>query len=321
LLADLAGGVAGFRYEEVEDCDLLVVIGSGVSKLVPLLDSAVHRMTARGGRLILLGRDVELYPRAHLHRDLPPAEALAWTRALLAEGHGPEEARALLSAGRRRLVLVAESALDADSRAVFQDLLDGLVPLGVGVALVPVVPAVLALRRAGISPDHYPGHRPVNETTRRIMEAASERTLPRTPGLAARDILRAAAEGRIQGLVILAGHNPPWELPSASLLTALQGVPFSLVVATHPSPLVAQATLVLPGLLSVEKAGTFVDAAGRRREVAAALPPPEGVPATWHLLARLLEALGGPAAPHDLVAVQSELVVLDQEFARGGGVR
>ena len=148
------------------------------------------------------------------------------------------------------------------------------------------------------------------------MEQAAERPLPAEPGLPARAMLDGVMAGRIKGLVILAGHNPPWEETSQALREAIREAEFSLILATHQGALTEDAKVVLPGLTALESQGTFVGADGAKYEIMPALPRPEGVWPTWRTLVRLLVRLGGPSGPADLVGVQSEMIVLDEMFTR-----
>lgn len=195
----------------------------------------------------------------------------AWVRAaeLL-------EYAARAAGGGDVLVLGAESSLVSGSQAGFSQFLSTLAAGQSGAVhfgMVPAVPAGRALHRAGISPAHYPGHRRVNQRNRAIIQKVAERPLAPEPGLFAHQILAAAAEGRIKGLIIQGGHNPAWQRISQPLLTAARQVECLVVLATSHGPLVEQAHLVLPKLLCFESGGTYVTADGATHEVSPPTSP------------------------------------------------
>lgn len=309
ILANLSGGPPMPPYDQIEDYGRVVLVGSGFTRAAPLLESALGRMRAGGGRLILAGRDPAMGELADEHLDLGPAAA--WDQA------------AQMVAGREPgddhwLILGAESSLGRSSKDSFAAFLSELAAAeggSVDFGMMPAVPAGRALYAAGISPVHYPGNRRVSDASRAVMERASGRKLAEGPGLFAHQILSAAAEGSIKGLIIQGGHNPAWDQPSAALLKAAESVEFLAVLATCGGPLVDLADLVLPKLLVYESGGTFVAADGKGYEVAAALDPPPGLWPDWMVLTKATKALGGGSGASDLVGVQSEMIVLSQAFA------
>ncbi len=317
LLAGMPAGTGLFSYEELEAMDTVVVVGSELSADLPLLESALHRMGAAGGRLAVLGRDRNLAARAGLHRDLALAPALEMVRDLLAGPVG--DPGQWPGPGRRVQILVREAELEPAALPALKDLAREVAALpGVRLGLVPAVPSVMGLRRSGIGPDRYPGHRPMNPRSRAVMERASGRPLPAEPGLSAGEILEAAGEGRIRGLVLLAGHSPAGRHPSQILLDALEAADLSVVISALDGPLVRAAKAALPWPMTLETAGTYRGLDGSRLETQRALSPPQGVPDGLTLLERLLRELGGPAGAADLVGVQSELIVIAQLFAEDG---
>ncbi len=85
------------------------------------------------------------------------------------------------------------------------------------------------------------------------------------------EILDAAYEGRIDGLVV--GGVDPADLPDpAAAREALARVPFLVSLELRHSGVTELADVVFPVAAAVEKAGTFVDWEGRERPFAAALP-------------------------------------------------
>ncbi len=318
LLAELAPRKGRLRYPELEEYGLVVLVGHELSQRLPLLEAALHRLQVRGGGLILYGRDQVLADRADLSVDTPMGHGLAKVQRLILGGADEGLAAELADRAESMLVLVSEADLDQtclDPLDRLSELATTLPERKVELALLPALPSVLGLRRAGISPDHYPGHRRIKPQSLKAMRRAWERELPSEPGLGAREILARAAAGRVRGLLVQAGGILPGEPVATVLLNALQAVDFGVVLASHHTPLTERARLVLPAPLCLESGGTFVGADGSRLELAPALDPPRGVHPGWRLLGLLLELLDGPPAPRRLLHVQSEMIVVNQVFA------
>jgi formate dehydrogenase major subunit len=317
LLAELAPRKGRLKYPELESYDLVVLIGQELSQRMPLLEAALHRMLARGGSLILYGRDRTLSPRAGLQHDTSPEQALQDVLRLLKDKSGEAEAADLFQAAGRIMILASEADLDQSSLLPLYRLSDlaASIPDRANLALLPAAPSVLGLRRAGVSPDHYPGHRQRTPQSMAAMRRAWQRDLPQKPGVGAKEILQKCLTGDIKGLVVQAGGLLPGEPVANSLLNAMQAVEFGVVLASNRGPLTQMARLVLPTPLCLESGGTFAGADGGRLEISPALQPPPGVHPGWRLLGLMLEVLDGPPAPRELLDVQSEMIVVNQVFA------
>jgi NADH-quinone oxidoreductase subunit G len=121
----------------------------------------------------------------------------------------------------------------------------------------------------GALPTLLPGGRPVSDAEARSeleqawgLDAAS---LPRTVGRDADSIVSAAAEGELSGLLV--GGVDPHDLPDPALAErALRRAGFVVSLELRPSPVTEHADVVLPIAPSVEKAGTYLNWEGRRRE-------------------------------------------------------
>jgi formate dehydrogenase major subunit len=312
LLAGLPAGVSLFSLAGLERSGLVVAVGSGLSRDIPLMESALCRQKAAGGRLALLGRDPDLGHLADLKSDTDFAAALGMALDVALEREADLPSPDLGSV----LILVREAEVDHMSMPALTALIEQVRGQAhVGLALVPRVPSVMALRRAGISPAHYPSHRPLNPGSLAVMRRAVGRPLPDSPGLGAEGILQAIEEGSLKGLILQAGHSPTREPASARLVEAAGRLEILVVLASHEDPLTRAASVVLPTQLCLEKAGTFRGLDGSRHEAAPAALAPDGMWDGLEVLAGLLHALGGPAGADDAVGVQSELIVLDQLFA------
>lgn len=139
---------------------------------------------------------------------------------------------------------------------------------------------------AGTLPGLLPGGRPVSDAQARVDVAAAwdvER-LPETPGRSAAEIVAAAADGTLGGLVV--GGVDPADLPDPALTrAALERVGFLVSLEVRASAVTALADVVLPVAPPVEKAGTFLNWEGRLR------PFPQALTSTAMPDHRVLDAL------------------------------
>ncbi|MGH3882448.1 MAG: molybdopterin dinucleotide binding domain-containing protein, partial [Pseudonocardiaceae bacterium] len=113
-----------------------------------------------------------------------------------------------------------------------------------------------------------PGGRLVADPEARAeVERAWGVTLPSQPGRDTTGILAAAAAGQLDGLVI--GGVDPADLPDPRLAEqALSRARFVVSLEMRPSAVTKAADVVLPIASTVEKAGSYLDWEGRRREFA-----------------------------------------------------
>ncbi|MGH3774265.1 MAG: NADH-quinone oxidoreductase subunit G [Pseudonocardiaceae bacterium] len=121
---------------------------------------------------------------------------------------------------------------------------------------------------AGAAPTLLPGGRLVADPQARAeVERAWGVTLSSQPGRDTTGILAAAAAGQLDGLVI--GGVDPADLPDPRLAEqALSRAKFVVSLEMRPSAVTKAADVVLPIASSVEKAGSYLDWEGRRREFA-----------------------------------------------------
>lgn len=159
---------------------------------------------------------------------------------------------------------------------------------------------------AGTLPGLLPGGRPVSDPQARVDVAAAwdvER-LPETPGRSAAEIVAAAADGTLGGLVV--GGVDPADLPDPVLAhRALEGVGFLVSLEVRTSAVTALADVVLPVAPPVEKAGTFLNWEGRLR------PFPQALTSTamsdHRVLDALAEAMGASLGLRTVSDVHAEI--------------
>jgi len=159
---------------------------------------------------------------------------------------------------------------------------------------------------AGLLPGLLPGGRPVSDPAARVDIAAvwGVEQLPAEPGRSTDEILTAARDGLLGGLVV--GGLEPADLADPELArAALDAVGFLVSLEVRRSEVTDRADVVLPVAPPVEKAGTFVTWEGRPR------PFPQALTTTalsdFRVLDRLADALGDGLGLQTLADVHAEL--------------
>jgi NADH-quinone oxidoreductase subunit G len=163
---------------------------------------------------------------------------------------------------------------------------------------VPGVRFLSALRRSnvhggldlGLSPGFLPG-RVTLDAGRAWFEAAWG-GVPAERGLDTAGILTAAAEGRIEALVLV-GADPLSDFPDRDLARrALTTVPFVVAVDAFPTPSTDLAHVFLPVALAGEKRGTTTNLEGRLLRLARKVTPPGTAMEDWRVAGELALRLG-----------------------------
>ncbi|TCO65271.1 NADH-quinone oxidoreductase subunit G [Actinocrispum wychmicini] len=193
----------------------------------------------------------------------PPGGEAAAVDAL--PQHAPDVTEALGQPGS--VVLVGERA--AQVPGLFSALLRLAGRTGAKLAWIPRRAGERGAVEVGALPTLLPGGRLVADADARAevervwgLEAGA---LPTEPGRDTDGILRAAADGELAALVV--GGVDPYDLPDPQLaLKALQQAGFVLSLELRPSAATDYADVVLPIAPAVEKAGSYVNWEGRRRE-------------------------------------------------------
>ncbi|MGH3871916.1 MAG: NADH-quinone oxidoreductase subunit G [Pseudonocardiaceae bacterium] len=143
---------------------------------------------------------------------------------------------------------------------------------GARLAWVPRRAGERGALEAGATPTLLPGGRPVTDPAARAeIERAWGVSLPSRPGRDTTGILTAAVAGQLAGLVI--GGVDPADLPDPELAEqALSRAAFVVSLELRPSAVTKAADVVLPVAAAAEKAGSYLDWEGRRRELTTTVP-------------------------------------------------
>jgi NADH-quinone oxidoreductase chain G len=224
----------------------------------------------------------------------PPAEPDPVSSALAHSDAELEAAAALLRGepGDERPVIVILG------RPSLAEPADATVSAAAALRAIPGVRFLSALRRnnvhgaldLGLAPGFLPG-RVALDAGRAWFEAAWGGT-PAQPGFDTAGILAAAAEGRLQALILL-GADPLSDFPDRDLARrALAKVPFVVAVDAFPTPSTDAAHVFLPVALAGEKRGTTTNFEGRLLRLARKVTPPGTAMEDWRIAVELALRLG-----------------------------
>ena len=216
----------------------------------------------RGAKIVHLGQWTTSSVRktfGELLACAPGGEAAAL--AGLAQ-HAPDLDAALSADGA--VILVGERAAEVPGLFSAVDELSSRT--GARVAWIPRRAGDRGALEAGAAPSLLPGGRPVTDAAARAeVENAWGVSIPSEPGRDTSGILAAAADGSLSGLVV--GGVDPADLPDPVLaLEALGRAEFVVSLEMRPSGVTELADVVLPIAPDVEKAGSYLNWEGRRRE-------------------------------------------------------
>ncbi len=326
--AKLSKGVLG---TDSVDCQL----GDGLPAEVVLgLPRATIDETCAASTVILLAPDLKeelpvLYLRlrgAALESKVPLVE-IASTGSGLSKyathviGYQPGEAVAAV-----RHLLDGDIDLGADpvvvlGRPSVAESADAVVEATALLAGIPGVRFLSALRRgnvhgaldAGLAPGVLPGRVSLEDGSSWFADGWGR--VPSERGLDTTGILRAAAAGELQALVLL-GADPLGDFPDRALAkAALERVPFVLAVDTFLNESVRLADVVLPAATFAERPGTTTNLEGRVTRLGQKITAPEVAWPDWMIAVELAARLGDNLGFLSLEEIVVEMERLAPVFA------
>jgi NADH-quinone oxidoreductase subunit G len=295
------------RHAAVEDNVSLIEVSPRSTGLSSLTRSSLHPRPGETGELVRA-----LVAGAAVDREIAgiPADEVNAVRDLLA------------AAGPLTVVLGRPSV--AESATPFVDAAAALLEAR------PDTTFLSALRRAnvhgaldmGLAPGLLPGRVTLDDA--RDWYSVAWPTVPVSRGLDTEGILRAAADGRVDVLVLL-GADPLADFPDADLAErGLTGARTVIAIDTVLNSSSRRADVVLAAAGFAEKAGTTTNIEGRVSTLSQRVTPPGTARADWMLAGELAVRLGadlGFASFADVLAEISAIVpshlALDQALAEG----
>ncbi|HEX7101059.1 MAG TPA: molybdopterin-dependent oxidoreductase, partial [Nitrolancea sp.] len=185
---------------------------------------------------------------------------------------------------------------------------------------------------AGCTPDRLPGFRAATDAdARRTFEAAwlprwndasvpqngfkQTRALPDSAGLTLDQMIDAIEQGRVKAMYIANSSHPGHYGLDPKLIAVLPKLEFLVVEDTFPSELTAQADIVLPGAMFLEKDGTFTNADRTIQRVRLTMETPGDAHAGWWYVQQLAQRLGynlNHRHPATVLEEMSKLITLYQ---------
>jgi NADH-quinone oxidoreductase chain G len=267
---------------------------------VALLYGLAHVILAEG--LHKEGRDV-----AELEewvKDYPPAKVEEIT-AVPAEALR-EAARVLTEARKTVLIYGADTVLGTEGKACLAALNNLTLLIGANepgcLAQEPNSWGVLDM---GLAPHLYPGRQRLDDD--QVRERLGRRwraRLPSEAGLGLDEMLKAALDGELEALYVMAS-NPVMDHPIGD--EALEKLKFLVVQDLFLTETARLADVVLPAASFAEADGTFTNMAGRVQRLHKALRPPAKVKPHGQIIADLARAMGKEWGPYSPQAVMEEI--------------
>jgi len=279
-------GRFGAHLTDLDDASLILMFGALTPEQAPILDLRIRRAVARRhAKLVYVGPYRPELPVEARYVEYPPGE-IADLMNKLADlvHHGKDEtsggfvgeiAKELVSAEK---IIAIHHGRDPRSAEALERLLETLQRYDhpVGVLVVGATGNARGAEAAGCVPNLGPGY-----------AAASG-----APGMTTGQMLAAAAEGKLDALLVV-GANPALTFPDGDLARrALEKVPFLAVADQVMTETASYADVVFAAASFAEKRGHVTNLEGRRQAFAAAIDPPIQVRDDAQLIAALADALG-----------------------------
>jgi NADH-quinone oxidoreductase subunit G len=298
----------------------VVVYAPDVKEELPVLFLRLrHAAVEDGVKIIeLAATDTGLTPLAESSLRVRPGEAADVVAALFGSGTAPEgvdptaffHARTLLAGNSSVTAVIGRPSL-AESADVAVAAAHRLLEL------IPSVTFLPALRRAnvfgaldmGLAPGLLPGRVSLDEGRTHVAAGWSiaSKELPAETGLDARGILEAAANGKLDTLVLL-GADPLADFPDHDLAErALTGVRTLISVDLFLNESNRKADIVLPAAGYATTEGTTTNLEGRVTRLGHKVTAPGTARADWIIAVDLAHHLGGDLGVESLAELLDEI--------------
>jgi len=307
LPADLVLGMPRATIGDLDRASAVVLLAPDLEEELPVLALRVRRAVTELGVPLVDCAPIahKLSPHAHVVARVLPGETLPdHVVQQVTDARAGREGPLVVIVGRGNLAARAEATVAAAAALAGPDTL-----------------YLSALRRgdvhgaldAGLTPGFLPGR--VGLEAGREWFSQKWGSVPAAPGLDAEGILRAAADGEIEVLVLL-GADPISDFPDATLARdALDAVPTVIAVDAHVSASSRRADVFLPATVWGEKAGTVVNLEGRVQRVQRRVAPEGTVMDDWRIAVEIMERLGAPVDLATVDEVTDEIAASAPAFA------
>jgi len=317
LPAEVVLGLPRATIDQACSAAAVVLLGPDLKEELPVLYLRLRQAAVERGLPIIELSPVTTGMTRYCAQSLlyRPGEAAAVARGLMDDGSGDAGgvAAAALAEGRRVLARAGAGGGDVvvvlGRPSLAESAASMVEAAGVLHGGLPEARFLPALRRAnvmgaldmGLAPGVLPG--------RVALDAGREwyerhwPAVPENRGLDTAGILPAAAEGRIQALVLV-GADPMADFPDRQLARqAMAGVGLIVAVDAYLTDSSRQADVVLPAAVFAERSGTTTNIEGRVTRLGQKVVPPGTAWPDWMIAAELawrLEGNLGIESRHDL---------------------
>ncbi|HEU5318128.1 MAG TPA: NADH-quinone oxidoreductase subunit NuoG [Chloroflexota bacterium] len=266
------------QYADAEGADAIVVIGSDVYEEMPVFWLRLRKAVTKGAKLIVANpRSTEADRIAFRRLRYRPGDEASVIRALRAgdagaTGLAPDAVTAVTDAlkGAKKPLIYAGARLA--SRADADEIAAALVELAEGL-----------------------GHR---DAANYFAEGANARgaalagLVPGESGLAAGEVIAAAAEGRIKALYLVGENVLETHPDREQAQRALQTAEVVIVHELFPTVTAEHADVVFAATSVPEKDGTLTNAEGRIQRLFQAVRPATNTRPDWRILTELSAEMG-----------------------------
>ncbi|WP_068278325.1 NADH-quinone oxidoreductase subunit G, partial [Aldersonia kunmingensis] len=301
LAARVAGQHMSVSYRDIEDAPAVLLVGFEPEEESPIVFLRLRKVARKNGTAVLSIAPFTTRGLAKMSGQLVQTSPGREPETLAALHNSPELRKpgALILVGER--LGAVPGGLSAAQRLAEAT--------GARLAWIPRRAGERGAIEAGALPELLPGGRPVSDESARAEVGALWRTdIPAEPGRGTAEILAAAADGTLAGLVC--GGVDPDDLPDPEAArAAIEAARFVVSLELRHSAITELADVVFPVAPVAEKAGTFLDWEGRTRQFETALRGTDALPD-----ARVLDVLAGEMGEFlgvsDPAAVHAELARL-----------
>ena len=169
----------------------------------------------------------------------------------------------------------------------------------------------------GALPGDLPAYQKVanSEARAKFAEAWGLESITETPGLTVTEMVDAAAQGKLKGLLIM-GENSLVSDPDLNhLRKAISSLDFLVVQDIFLTETARMADVVLPGACWAEKDGTFTNTERRVQRIRRAVPAPGEAWPDWKILQELAKRLGLEWAYQGPAEIMEEIATVTPSYA------
>ncbi len=321
------------KVTEIDDADVILVLGTDPLHSSPILDLRIRKAIRRNGARLTVAteRPTALDGGAEAIARYAPGEGAHFVSELAAAVGGAENvatplAESLRDAGKVVVVWGERVLRDGDGATALLDLAAALgvaATAGAGLLEIPDTTNARGLREAGVLPDAGPG---LSET-KSANDTPSGSNAPLV-GKSTEEIRSALISGELSGLILF-GADPLRDFPDTPAWEeALTAADFVVSFSVHENASTAKADVVFPLETHAEKDGTVTHPDGRLQRVRPSAGRPGDIRSNIGVLAQLSAALGHdtgidsqPAAFAALKIAVPFYASIDDSDIGGQGVR